>query len=106
MSPVLTETRLEDFLGQPVYDADGHEIGRLHEVRVEREGDELIVVDYLVGPAGWLERFSLSGIGREVLAIFGLKRSRGYVVPWQRMDLGVPGRPRCTCAVADLDRSG
>ena len=98
--------RLEDFLGRPVRDAKGREIGRLHEARARREGDHLVVVDYLVGPAGWLERFSLAGIGREVLGIFGLARSRGYVVPWQRMDLSQPGRPRCTCRADELERFG
>jgi sporulation protein YlmC with PRC-barrel domain len=102
----MSEVRLEDFVGKAVRDADGHRIGHLHEARAEREGDELVVVDFLVGPAGWLERFSLAGIAREVLAIFGLARSRGYVVPWQRMDLSVPGKPRCTCRAAELERTG
>jgi hypothetical protein len=97
--------RLEDFVGQPVYDAGGRRIGHLHEARARREGDELFVVDYLVGPVGWLERFSLAGAGRELLAIFGLGRSPGYVVAWQHMDLSEPGRPRCTCRADELEKS-
>jgi sporulation protein YlmC with PRC-barrel domain len=97
--------RLEDFVGHAVHDADGREIGRLHEVRARREGRELVVVDYLVGPAGWLERFSLAGIGRELAGIFGFARSRGYVVPWRDMDLGEPGRPRCRRRADELSRA-
>lgn len=100
----MKTVRLEDFVGHPVRDADGREIGRLHEARARREGDQLVVVDYLVGPAGWLERFSLAGIGRELAGIFGLARSTGYVVPWRNMDLSEPGKPRCTCRAADLLR--
>jgi hypothetical protein len=99
----MSEARLEHFVGKPVHDVDGRPIGHLHEVRARREGDDLVVVDYLVGPAGWLERFSLAGIGRVVLGIFGLARTRSYVVAWQRMDLSVPGKPRCTCRADELE---
>jgi hypothetical protein len=94
----VSEVRLEDFLGQPVRDADGREIGRLHEARAEREGDALVVRQFLVGTAGWLERLSLG--------VFGLARFRGYVVPWQLMDLSVPGKPRCTCRADELEPGG
>ncbi|HET7197814.1 MAG TPA: PRC-barrel domain-containing protein [Burkholderiales bacterium] len=102
----MKSVRLEDFVGQPVRDRDGRRIGHLHEVRARREGDELVVVDYLVGPAGWAERFSLAGFGRELAGLFGFGRSRGYVVPWDRMDLGASGEPRCTCAARELQRAG
>ena len=85
----MRTVRLEDFVGQPVHDADGRELGRLHEARARRKGGELELVDYLVGPGGWLERL-------------GLGRSRAYVVPWQRMDLSEPGKPRCTCRAEEL----
>jgi hypothetical protein len=100
---VKTTVRLEDFVGRPVHDRDGRPIGHLHEARARREGRELVVVDYLVGPAGWIERFSLVGMARELVAIFGIRRSGGYVVPWERMDLGEPGRPRCTCRADELE---
>ena len=100
---MTSRVRLEDFVGKPVHDAQGTAIGHLHEARARRDGDELVVVDYLVGPAGWLERFSLVGIGRTVLGIFGLAQGRSYVVPWQRMDLSIPGKPRCTCRVDELE---
>jgi len=106
VTAAVTEVRVEAFLGKRVRDADGRFIGHLHDVRARREGDTLVVVDYLVGPAALFERFSLLEFGREMLALFGFARSRGYVVPWQRMDLTVPGKPRCTCPAAELERLG
>ena len=95
---------LERFVGKPVRDANGRKIGHLHEARVRREGDGLVVVDYLVGAAGFLERFSLLHIGYEAALLFGLGRPHGYVVPWDRMDFSHPDGPRCTVAAEALQR--
>jgi hypothetical protein len=38
---------------------DRRTIGHLHDVRAERSGGELVIVDYLVGPAAFLERISV-----------------------------------------------
>jgi sporulation protein YlmC with PRC-barrel domain len=103
---VTAEVRVEAFLGKRVRDADGRFIGHLHDVRARREGKTLVVVDYLVGPAALFERFSLLEFAREMLALFGFARSPGYVVPWQRMDLTLPGKPRCTCPAGELERLG
>jgi hypothetical protein len=94
----------ERFVGKPVRDANGKAIGHLHEARVRREGKDLVVVDYLVGRAGMLERFSLVGMGRALLGLFGLARSGGYVVPWDCMDFSELGKPRCTVAASELER--
>jgi hypothetical protein len=102
----VNTVRLEDFVGQAVHDPDGRRIGHLHEARARRDGEQLVVVDYLVGPAGWLERFSLAGLGREMLGIFGLRRSGGYVVPWRDMDLSEPGKPRCRRRADELEAAG
>jgi len=95
---------LERYIGKPVRDADGRSIGRLHEIRVRDEGSELLVLDYLVGSAGLLERFSLAELGREVAFLFGLKRPDGYVVPWDCMQFPGDGNPRCTRRAAELER--
>ena len=102
----MTRVRLEDFVGKPVRDADGRKIGHLHDVRAERSGGELVVVDYLVGPAAFLERFSIAGMARGALGIFGLRSARGYVVAARDMDLSTPGEPRCTRRAAELERTG
>ena len=102
----MTRVRLEDFVGKPVRDADGRKIGHLHDVRAERSGGELVVVDYLVGPAAFLERFSIAGMARGTLGIFRLTRSSGYVVAAADMDLSTPGEPRCKRRAAELERTG
>ena len=95
---------LERYVGKPVCDADGRSIGRLHEIRVRDEAGELLVLDYLVGGAGLLERFSLTELGREIAFLFGLDRPEGYVVPWDCMQFPDDGPPRCTRRAAELER--
>src|SRR3954465_989784 len=98
------EIALEKLVGRTVRDASGRSIGRIEEVRAKRRGGELVVVDYLVGRAAMLERFSVVGMGRQTLRLFGIGTARGYVVPWRRMDLSRPDRPRCTCEAEALER--
>jgi sporulation protein YlmC with PRC-barrel domain len=98
------EIPLERLVGRTVRDVSGRELGRIEEVRAKRRGGELVVVDYLVGRAALLERFSVVGMGRETLRLFGIGKARGYVVPWRKMDLARPDRPRCTCEMEDLER--
>lgn len=94
---------LERYIGAAVRDADGEAIGRLHEVRARREGRELVVVGYLVGRAGFLERFSLGELAREVGFLIGFRRPHGYFVPWDAMQFTDDG-PRCTRRRAELER--
>jgi len=94
---------LERYVGRPVHDADGKKIGHLHEARVRRDGDELVVLEYLVGAAGLLERFSLAAFVREIGFVIGLARRGGYVVPWDAMQFTDEGA-RCTCRAAELER--
>lgn len=94
---------LERYVGKPVRDAEGRNLGHLHDVRVREQGGELVVMDYVVGRAGLLERFSLAQLGREVGFLFGLAHPGGYVVPWDAMAFGDDG-PRCTRRAAELER--
>ncbi|HZD20655.1 MAG TPA: hypothetical protein VE325_08285 [Burkholderiales bacterium] len=95
---------LERYIGSSVHDADDQPIGRLHEVRVRRERNELVVVGYLVGRAGFLERFSLGELAREVGFLIGFRRPGGYFVPWEAMEFTDAG-PRCTRRASELERS-
>jgi hypothetical protein len=95
---------LQDHIGHPVRDAQGKKLGHLHEVRARRDGDDLIVQEYVVGGAGLLERFSLVQLTREVAFIFGIGRARGYVVPWDCLEFPEKGELRCTRRAAELKR--
>jgi len=95
---------LERCVGKPVRDADGRDIGHLHEVRARREGADLVVRDYLVGGMGLLERFSLAGLARQIVLVLGVRHSAGYVVPWDAMEFREDEAPRCSRRAADLER--
>lgn len=91
------EFHLERVVGRVVYDCAGKVVGRLGEARTRRDGNEVVLVDYLAGSAAMLERFSATGMARAVLEIFGVGRAVGYVIPWHLLDVADPARPRCLC---------
>ena len=121
------ELHLELFLGKRVVDADGKRVGRIQEMRAERgEGGEggggdgggagnmgrdveepegeLVVVEYLIGPAAILERLSAWHLMAAAMRLLRVRRfTGGYKVPWHLLDLSDPDNPRLRCS---LDRLG
>jgi hypothetical protein len=93
---------LQGYIGHAVRDADGKKLGHLHDVRVRREGSDLVVQEYVLGGAGLLERFSLAQLAREVAFIFGIGRAQGYIVPWDCLEFGQDGHVRCSRRAAEL----
>ena len=71
----------------------------------EQRGGECYVAEYLVGAYAMLERLAAWPIGRSVLKLFGAARKGGgYRVPWDKLDLSDPRRPRLTCKVEELSK--
>ena len=91
--------RLDRLVGREVYTRNNRRLGRLEEFRSERRGDDWVIREYVVGTAGLLERLGLG-----VRLILGIKRSGGYVVRWDQLDLSEPARPRLTCSVEEIRR--
>jgi hypothetical protein len=92
------EVHVELLLGRLVRDADGRKVGRLEEVRAERVGGQLRVVEYLTGGLGAAHRIGLNNLPFAALGLLGLPSGGGgYVIPWQVMDLSDPERPRTRC---------
>ena len=91
--------RLDRLIGREVYTRGNRRLGRLEEFRAERRGDDWVIREYVVGMAGLLERLGLG-----VRLILGIKRSGGYVVRWDQLDLSEPARPRLTCSVEEIQR--
>lgn len=93
------ERRLEHLLGRKVYGEDGRVLGRLEEIRAEREGEHYVVADYRIGTAALLQRLSIGSIGI-------LKRSHpaGYRARWDQLSLEDPDRPTLTVAVEELQK--
>jgi len=98
-----SEIHLELLLSTSVIDPNGQSVGRIEEVRVERLGDEWIVQEYLIGPAAILERLSAHTIGLKILHLLGARKIySGYRVPWDKLDLTDPLKPRLLCNLHEL----
>ena len=97
------EIRLELLLGRKVFALNGRSVGRIEEICADQQGPHTIVTDFHVGPIARFERLSATLIGRAIMDLLRLrKKSEGYRVPWNRLDLSDPARPRLTCSVAEL----
>jgi hypothetical protein len=98
-----TEIHIELLLGRRVLALNGRSIGRLEEMRTERIRNQLFVSEFLVGSYAVFERLSALSIGRAILGVLGAHRKgRGYRIPWDKLDLSDPGRPRLLCKVEEL----
>jgi sporulation protein YlmC with PRC-barrel domain len=98
------EVKLELLLGRRVVDANGERIGRIEEVLADRHGDELLVTHYLVGRYGLFERFSIYHVGTGLLRYLGgqAQSARPHRIPWEKLDLSDPEKPRLTCSIEEL----
>ena len=98
------EIRVEALLSRRVRALNGRVIGRIEELRAEPRGRHTVVVEYLLGPAGLLERLSVSISWLPLPRQFAGKRASRYRVGWQQMDLSDAERPRLRCSVDELER--
>lgn len=97
------EINLELLVGRRVYGLNGKSVGHLEEIRAELKAGDCLVSEYLVGAYAAAERLAALSIGRALLRLFGVtRRHRGYRVPWDKLDLSDPARPRLLCSVDEL----
>ena len=97
------EVNLELLVGRRVFGLNGKSIGRLEEIRAELVKGECLVTEYLVGAYAVIERLAALSIGRAILKLFGATRKHeGYRVPWDKLDLTNPERPRLLCRIDEL----
>ena len=92
---------VELLLGERVFGINGLPIGRLEEIRTEINKGHAFVSEFLVGKYALLERLAAWRIGRVLLKVVG-KRTEGYRIRWNQMDLSDPGHPRVLCGVDEL----
>ena len=92
----VRELRVDRLLGRQVVAKNHRPIGRLEELRVERDGGEYIITEYVIGAAGLLERLGLG-----VKLLLGRRRG-GFVARWDQLDISDPDHPTLTCAVEEL----
>jgi hypothetical protein len=99
------EIHLELLLSKRIVDANTQSAGRIEEVCTEQQGEESIVQEYLLGPYALGERLVVWITGMRLLRLLGVsKTSRGYRVPWHKMDLSDPDQPRLRCTKEELER--
>jgi sporulation protein YlmC with PRC-barrel domain len=94
------EINLEQIVGRHVFALNGHRIGRIEEVFAEMRGRNLVVREFRVGRYAILDRLSAWSIGRSMLSIAG--RRIEYRIPWDKIDLSEPFKPRLNCPLEDI----
>ena len=100
----VRELRLESLLGHRLRGADGKSLGRIEEIIAEIRGTDWIVVEVHVGPGAMLERLTEL---TSLVPLFGAvqrRLGRRHRVPWDRLDLADPSRPRATVRRDELER--
>jgi sporulation protein YlmC with PRC-barrel domain len=93
---------LERLLNKKVLDSKGRKAGRIEEVCVRVSAGGWVVEAYLLGKAGLLARLSVPELARSLLGLRSAGRSSTEAVPWDKMDLMDPHRPRLKCTVEEL----
>jgi hypothetical protein len=97
----MSEVRLEHLLGRRVVDRRGRAVGRLEEVRAERQGGEWVVREYVLGAGGLVERLAAGVLVASLLGRWAPALER-HTVPWDALDLSNPERPRLTKTLTEL----
>ena len=92
------EVRLDRLLGRPVLAGNNRSIGRLEEFRAEKDGSHYVIIEYVIGAAGLLERLH---VGARLLVG---RQSGGYLARWDQLDISDAEHPRLTCPIEQLKR--
>jgi sporulation protein YlmC with PRC-barrel domain len=105
MKMAKKEINIELLLGKRVLALNGKAIGRLEEIHAELQKGKCFIKEYSVGSYAVFERLAALSIGREILRLFGAtRRHEGYKVPWDKLDLSDPKKPRLLCSVQELEQ--
>jgi sporulation protein YlmC with PRC-barrel domain len=97
------DTKVHLLVGTKVHDVDGRKVGRIEEIRVEWQGNALLVESYLIGVSALVDRLSARTLVRPIRRFLRARHVYSvYEVPWQDMDLTDPKRPVLRIATRDL----
>jgi sporulation protein YlmC with PRC-barrel domain len=100
------DTKVHLLVGTKVHDVDGRKVGRIEEIRVERQGKALLVESYLIGASALIDRLSARTLVRPIRRFLRARNVYSvYEVPWQEMDVTDPKRPVLKIAKRDLRRA-
>jgi hypothetical protein len=101
---MLREINAELLLARQVRAPNGQSVGRIEEIVAEPLGSLLTVSEFHLGSYALMERLAASLFGRALLDFFsGGKLGKSYRIPWHKLDLTDPEKPKLLCEVDELD---
>jgi sporulation protein YlmC with PRC-barrel domain len=93
----------EDLIGRTVHDIENARVGRIEEIEVTTARDRCWVETFVLGARGLLQRLSFRGIGPLFIRSLAQEGQRRAIrVPWDKMDLSRPQRPKLRCRKDEL----
>jgi sporulation protein YlmC with PRC-barrel domain len=99
----MQKIHVELLVGRRVRARNGHVVGRLEEIRAHQQGRGWYVEEFLIGKYALLERLAGSTMARSLLTLLGRgSKQSSYRIPWDKLDLSDPKRPRLVCEVGEL----
>jgi sporulation protein YlmC with PRC-barrel domain len=100
------DIKVQLLVGTKVQDADGRKVGRIEEIRVERQETALLVESYLIGVSALVDRLSARTLVRPIARFLRARRIYSvYEIPWQDMDVTDPKRPVLKIAQREMRRA-
>jgi hypothetical protein len=94
MTPAAREVRFEELVGKPV-DGPGGPFAQIEDLRIEPDGDEYVVLGFILGPLGLRAKIHALLWSLPTLRALGLgKKHHTRVLPWDMMDLSDPTHPK------------
>jgi hypothetical protein len=93
---------VELLLSRKVYGLNNRPVGRIEEINADVLHGDCYVREFLVGSHAVLDRLAAVRIGHAILGLFGKLLKKHYAIPWDKLDLSNPKRPRLTCSVKEL----
>jgi sporulation protein YlmC with PRC-barrel domain len=99
----MMQVKVELLIGTKVHDVNGEKVGRIEEIRVDRQENALLVEAFLIGASGLIDRLSAWNLVRPIHRSLKARHIySAYEIPWQDMDLSDPKRPKLRVAKGDL----
>ena len=97
----MAEVRVEEILGRRVIAQNGRGVGHIEEVIAVEEQDGCYLNEFHMGQYALAERMSAWRITRSIARIIG--HGKSYRIPWNKLDLSHPKRPKLLCPVDELE---
>jgi hypothetical protein len=99
----MRSINLELLLQREVKDPSGRRAGRIEEIRARRDGEEIVVESYHLGPQALLERLAAPVMRLRLFRALGVHtHAHGRRAQWDQMDLSDPDKPVLRCPVDEL----